>query len=319
MIPKAVGPTGLAPASVLRVAEPLSVAAKAAIRRRLTGLAIVAAALLLAFGQALVDLLKFSLSDDLFSYIPLIPLVSAYLIWDGRNRLQLESAPSRRLFLVPLAAGLLLLGYYWVGKWMGGDFEIADYLALATSSLYCLLCAACCWFLGPPTLRAIAFPVGFMIFAVPQPLLVHDALQTFLQYVSAYIAYGFIVITGTAVLRTGLIFQLPGINIEVAPECSAIHATLVFIITGVLAAYLFLRTPGRRILLVASVLPFALVRNGFRIWLISELCVHISPDMINSYIHRHGGPIFFVLFLIPFFFWLRFLHRTELRQKTPPA
>ena len=40
--------------------------------------------------------------------------------------------------------------------------------------------------------------------------------------------------------------------------------------------------------------------------------------MIDSYIHRHGGPIFFVLSLVPFFFLLLFwLRKRErgLRQK----
>jgi exosortase C (VPDSG-CTERM-specific) len=311
MIPKAVGPAGASPASVRGPAETPSPAAKLAVRRRLISLAIVGGAILLAFGQALFDLIQFTLSDDLFSYIPLIPLVTAYLIWDGRRRLQLETEPARRWALVPFAAGLLLLATYWGGFCLGWDFAPSDYLALMVAALLALLIAAAVWFLGPATLRTIAFPVGFLIFAVPMPAAVRAAFEAFLQHASADVSYVFILLTGTPVIRVGLIFELPGINIEVAPECSGIHATLMLIVTSALAAYLFLRTTSRRILLVAAVLPLALLRNGFRIWVISELCVHVSPDMINSYIHRHGGPIFFVASLVPFFYWLRFLHRSE--------
>jgi len=40
--------------------------------------------------------------------------------------------------------------------------------------------------------------------------------------------------------------------------------------------------------------------------------------MIDSYIHRHGGPIFFVLSLIPFFYLLRWLNRFDSSAKASP-
>jgi hypothetical protein len=33
--------------------------------------------------------------------------------------------------------------------------------------------------------------------------------------------------------------------------------------------------------------------------------------MIDSYIHRHGGPIFFIASLLPFFFFLLYLQKSE--------
>jgi hypothetical protein len=44
------------------------------------------------------------------------------------------------------------------------------------------------------------------------------------------------------------------------------------------------------------------------------LCVHIGPGMINSIIHRRGGPIFFALSLIPLFLLLWWLRRGEIAQ-----
>jgi exosortase/archaeosortase family protein len=86
---------------------------------------------------------------------------------------------------------------------------------------------------------------------------------------------------------------------------------LILLITALLGSYLFLRGFWRRFVLVAAVLPLALLRNGFRIFTVGQLCVHIGPQMIDSYIHRKGGPIFFALSLIPFYFLLKYLHRSE--------
>ena len=110
-------------------------------------------------------------------------------------------------------------------------------------------------------------------------------------------------------------FQLPGITITVAKECSGIRSSLVLVITSLLAANMFLRTNWRRALLVAAVIPLGLLRNGFRILVISLLCVHIGPHMINSIIHRRGGPFFFGLSLIPLFAMLWLFRRKEFNQQ----
>ena len=73
-------------------------------------------------------------------------------------------------------------------------------------------------------------------------------------------------------------------------------------------------------LLVGVVIPLGLLRNGLRILVISLLCVHIGPEMINSPIHRRGGPIFFVASLIPLFVMLWWLRQREVaaqQQRAP--
>jgi exosortase len=125
------------------------------------------------------------------------------------------------------------------------------------------------------------------------------SIETFLQHGSAVVAEGLFRVVGTPALREGTWFQLPGIRIHVAPECSGIHSSLVLFITSIVAAQLFLKSPIRRLVLVLAILPLALLRNGFRIFTIGELCVQYGPQMLDSYIHRKGGPIFFAASLIP--------------------
>ena len=118
-------------------------------------------------------------------------------------------------------------------------------------------------------------------------------------------------ISQTSVLRDGLFFKLPGITIEVAEECSGIRSTLVLFITSLVGAHLFFQSRAHRALLAFAVIPIAIVRNGFRIFTIAMLCVHVNPDMIHSWIHRRSGPLFFALSLIPFFALLIYLYRRE--------
>jgi exosortase/archaeosortase family protein len=68
-----------------------------------------------------------------------------------------------------------------------------------------------------------------------------------------------------------------------------------------------------------AVIPLALIRNGFRIFTIGQLCVSVGPHMIDSPIHHRGGPIFFALSLIPFFALTYFLLRTDRSRSRPAA
>ncbi len=165
--------------------------------------------------------------------------------------------------------------------------------------------------LGRNSLRAAAFPLGFLVFLVPFPIPVLDAIETFLQHGSADVAQAIFTLAGTPFLRDDLVFRLPGISIEVAPQCSGIHSTLVLVITSVLAAHLFLRSNTKRTILAVAVVPLALLRNGVRVFTIGQLCVSIGPEMINSAIHRRGGPVFFAASLIPLFLLLWVFARSE--------
>jgi len=273
----------------------------------------------MAFGQSLFRLAKLSLNDDLYSHVLLIPVVSLYLIWSKRSSLPANSGPNRGLALALFAAGGVLLGYAWGKTPQETLLEIADSLAPRILSFLLFLVGICAWLIGRRRLRALAFPLAFLIFMVPFPTVVREGLETFLQHGSAAAAHVLFKISGMTVFYENLIFRLPGINLEVAPECSGIRSSLALFITSVLAAHFFLRSPWKGAVLCAAVIPLALLRNGFRVFTIGELCVRVSPDMIDSYIHHKGGPIFFALSLIPFFLLLWFLFRSEQRQSKTTA
>jgi exosortase C (VPDSG-CTERM-specific) len=266
--------------------------------------------------QPLHQLIKLAFSDDLYSHIPLIPLVSVYLIWTKRRELPAPSAPHRVLAVAFAVIGVIALAVSLPAIQGNLDLTAEDILSLRILSWLGFVGSAAAWLLGRETLRALAFPLCFLIFMVPFPTAVRSGLETFLQYGSAAVAHALFNLGGTSVFYHDLIFRLPGIDLRVAPECSGIRSSLALFITSVVAGHFFLRSKWKCVVLSLAVIPLALLRNGFRIFTIGELCVHISPDMINSYIHRQGGPVFFALSLIPFFLLLWLLLRSEQRPRS---
>jgi exosortase C (VPDSG-CTERM-specific) len=166
-------------------------------------------------------------------------------------------------------------------------------------------------FLGSAWMRAHAFPAAFLVFLAPLPDIAVNWLERASALASAEAAALLFGLSGVSMLRDGTVFELPGIVLRVGQECSGIHSSWVLLITSMLASHLFLKTRWRRLVLVAFVIPLGILRNGFRILVIGLLCVHVGPHMIDSVIHRRGGPLFFALSLIPLFLLLWWLRRQE--------
>lgn len=270
------------------------------------------ALLLICFAAPIYQLVQFAAHSELYSQILLVPFITAYLIWLKRHTLPSGPQPAARTAVALMGAGILLLAAFWFARPAGG-LHTEDYLAWIFGAFLLLFVGICCSVLSTATMRALAFPMALLIFVLPIPTILMDWTTSFLQKGSAMAACGMFVASGMPVAKDGLTLHLPGMNLEVAPECSGIHSTLSLLITSLLAGYLFLRSPWKRVLLSIAVVPLALLRNGFRVFTVGQLCVRIGPEMIHSYIHRRGGPIFFALSLIPLFLFLMLLRKYERR------
>ena len=289
--------------------------APASANKRLIGWCIYLVILCGAFALYLRELTAFAAHSQVHSYILLIPLVTAYLIYIRWKHLSRELSSSWGYALLSAAAGTgaLLASQYFI------DLGQNDYVTLIALSFFCFVIAGIFLFLGNKWARSAMFPLFFLAFMIPLPEAAVDLLENASKKASAEVANWLFLISGTPFLRNGTLFQLPGITITVAKECSGIRSSLVLVITSLLAANMFLHTTWRRALLVCAVIPLGLLRNGFRVLVISLLCVHIGPDMINSVIHRRGGPVFFALSLVPLFAMLWLFRRQELKRQDETA
>jgi exosortase C (VPDSG-CTERM-specific) len=278
---------------------------------RFTRLASFLLILSVLFWRPLLDLAKYAAKEELYSHVLLVPVISIYLAWVSRQEWLTtlkSSLPSIRSGLFPAILGFAALGAYFL---FGRGWRLNDYLSIMTAAYVCFVAAGAVSCLGRDVSRQLIFPLCFLVFMIPFPSFIEHAIEMFFQYASATAVHIMFSMTGTPFVRDGLSFQLPGIVLRVAQECSGIRSTLVLFITALVAGRLFLRTSSRKVLLVLFVIPLAIVRNGFRILTIGMLCVYVDTAMIYSWIHRRGGPVFFAFSLLPFFGLLIWLWKQE--------
>ena len=110
--------------------------------------------------------------------------------------------------------------------------------------------------------------------------------------------------------------SIPGLDIEVARECSSIRSSLMLVVTTLVLAHLFLRSWWRKALLIAAAIPLSVAKNGLRIVTIAELGTRIDPGFLNGKLHHNGGIIFFGIAVVAVVVLLWILRRTEFRM--PP-
>jgi len=279
-------------------------------------------ALTAVFGRALYSVFASALgsdpNSDLNSYIILIPFVSLYLLYVDRTRFSRSYQSSFVGAALPLVAGAGALIFLLAGFDRTAGLSSNDRMSVMMFAFVTLLWAGGFIFLGRRWMSTAAFPMFFLIFLIPLPDQIVYWMELGLKLLSADAASLFFALTGTPVLRTGRIFQLPGITLEVAQECSGIRSSWILFITSLVAAHLFLTKRWSKWILISAVVPLGILRNGFRIMVIGLLCVHIDPSMIHSVIHRRGGPIFFALSLIPLLLLLWFLRKREVAPASFP-
>jgi exosortase C (VPDSG-CTERM-specific) len=279
----------------------------------------------IAFAKPVIDLARLASGTELYSHIFLIPAVTVYLLWIKRARLRALINPSPMLAGVAFALGFAVLAGYWLAGHNGWRPDPVDYLSVTISSFLLMVLGTVALVFGGKVLREGMFAFAFLVFIIPLPSAVTHAIEKFFQHTSAEASYLLFKALGTPVFQQGLSFSLPGLRITVAEECSGIRSSFVLFITSLLAGHLFLRRPWKRAVLTLAVIPLGIIRNAIRIVSISLLTIHVDSNIINGPLHHRGGPLFFLLSLVPFFLFLWYLRKGEVPEKemgrplTPPS
>ena len=274
---------------------------------------------LVIFWAPLHRLLEFATTNSEFSYIPLIPAISAFLIVMRRHRIFGDSNPNPSAGGMIVGVGILLfsLGRFFPQVTSGNRLSLTALAIVATWWGLFVLCY------GTQAAQMALLPLCLLLFVIPVPQRAMSAVITFLQHGSAVLSYYLFRAIGVAAFRDGMIIALPGLQIEVAPECSGIRSSVSLLILTLAGANLYLRSGLNKVLLVLVLVPLAILKNAIRIVTLSTLALYVDPSFLTGSLHHEGGILFFlitVVILVPIIFVIRRSERTGmLRSMGAPA
>jgi len=270
--------------------------------------------------RLLKQLLEFSLNNEFASIIPIIPVLCGILIFKNRSIIFTQCRSSKISTGIGIVLGVPSL--IWLVAESSSRPDNVDTLSIRAFVFVVVIICVFIACYGIAVFRSALFPVLMLFLMVPIPNALLQHMIAALQQGSAEGSAILFKLTGTPFFRDGTLFTLPGINIEIASECSSIRSSLALLYSSLLASYLFLKSPGRRLALILIAIPLSMLKNSIRIVTISLLAIHIDTRFLTeSSLHQQGGIVFFILalfLLLPALLWLRKSEGRSL-QKTRKA
>jgi exosortase len=251
-------------------------------------LAVIAALSLWLYGPTVFHLVgQWSHNQD-FSHGFFVPLFSAFVVWQERDRLA-------RIPLQPSWSGLALLVFglciFLVGQ-LGAE------LFLARSSMLLVLAALIVLFLGWTYFHALLFPLAFLILMVPIPTIIFNQITFPLQLLDSHMAATILPWLGVPVFREGNVIQLAAMRLNVAEACSGIRSLMSLTTLSIIYGYLMDRRLVVRGLLTVASVPIALAANSLRIIGTGLLVHYWDPNKAEGYFHASWGILIFVIALV---------------------
>jgi exosortase len=261
------------------------------LKRHIIFLAFTVAAAAMMYGP-LRELLSSAARSDYYSHILLIPLVSAYLMFQDRKVILDHSEYSWRAGLIPLFAGCVLCV---AGLLAGGRINQNDFTSFIVFSTLLFWAGAFILLYGTKSFKIALFPLLFLAFMIPIPTPLMDGFIYVLQVASTEVTNILFTIIGVPFTRQGFVFQLPGVSIEVAKQCSGIRSSLALVITVIVASHLFLNRGWTKTVLFLAVFPITVIKNGIRILTLTMLAVHVDERFLTGgFLHQSGGFLFYI-------------------------
>ncbi|TVM30585.1 exosortase A [Oceanidesulfovibrio marinus] len=257
------------------------------VSRRLPELCLLLALLVALYAGIIPEMVREWSQNENNSHGFIIPLIAAYFLWQRRGRLL--DAP-----VAPNAAGLLVLV-------LGGLMLSLGYLATEyftmRASLIVILAGLTLALFGTQTFRVVAFPLFFLVFMIPIPMVIYNAVAFPLKLLVSNVSVWVLKAVGVVVLREGNIIMLPDMVLEVADACSGIRSLVSLLALGVAYAAVLPLRAGHRIALVLSAIPIAIVANIIRVIVTGLLVEYVSPDAARGFFHEFAGMAVFAFAL----------------------
>ncbi|HMM86454.1 exosortase A [Azohydromonas sp.] len=246
-------------------------------------------AIVLLYRDTLMAMVDVWTRSETFAHGWVVAPIALWLIWRQRQRLATLTPQPAPWVLLPMAALAL--------AWFAADLVVVN--APAQFAFVGLLILAVPAVLGFEVMRAILFPLLFLLFAVPFG---EFTVQPMMEWTADFVVLA-LQWTGVPVFREGLRFVIPTGSWSVIDECSGVRYLMASFMVGSLFAYLNYRSYRKRAVFMAFSLVVPILANWLRAYIIVMLG-HLSDNKIATGVDHilYGwvffGAVIFVMFVI---------------------
>ncbi|MFA5099977.1 MAG: exosortase/archaeosortase family protein [Candidatus Omnitrophota bacterium] len=252
-------------------------------------LIVISAFVLIAYIPAFIWMYdRWAAADSYYSHGFLVPLISLFIVWRMRCQLQaIKIAPDNRgWWLFGLGIAAHMLSSLWQVYFTSGF------------SLLFVIAGLVLIFGGKAFLRALRFPILFLISMLPLPMAVIAEMSFRLKLIAAQMAAFAVNHIGMAAVREGSVIKTAHSYLVVEDPCSGIRSLIALISLGALMAYFSKLPRVKKMIVFASSLPIAIFANVLRIIVLTLASEMYGSEFATGAFHDAMG---FAVFAISFF------------------
>ena len=236
------------------------------------------------FLEILTLLTDIWLSSEEYSHGILIPLITAFLIWQKQNDLSRFTFEGSVAGLVLFLSGLALL-------FLG---ELSSLQILVEYSVVVTLMGGTWAIVGDRIFSRIWLPVFFLFFAVPLPQFLYQGLSAKLQLLSSQLGVSVIRLCDISVYLEGNVIDLGAMKLQVVEACSGLRYLFPLMSLAFMCAYFFNAAWWKRAVIFLSSIPITILMNSFRIGLIGVTVEYWGKEMAEGFLHDFEGWFIFM-------------------------
>lgn len=224
-----------------------------------------------------------------YSYGFLIPIISAYIFWDMRKKIE-HVTFQNSWGVFPVLLFFVAISVYAI---LGSSGNVSRPLVPVLLILFAAYC------LGTDFVKNFLLPLSFLIFMVPLPAFLDRTIGVFLKHVSSHLGGQLLRLFGMSVFVSGNVIDLGITKLQVVDACSGLRFLFPLIALGVLYAYFFERVHWKQVVCVLSTVPIAILTNVIRIAITGVLTYKYGSEMAEGFFHGFSG---WVIFMVAFAF-----------------
>jgi exosortase B len=234
-----------------------------------------------------IDLAKHVWSTDEQSHGPVVLAVAMWLLWSKRHVIAASPGPA-----APLAGGVVL-AFGFVLYVIGRSQAIIQAEVLA---LLLFISAGLLWLRGVKGLRLAWFPLFFLLFTIPLPGVLVQAITLPLKSAVSYVAEYLLHLAGYPVGRTGVILVVGPYQLLVADACAGLTSMFTLEAFGLLYMHVMGYTSRlRNVILGILVVPCAFIANVVRVLVLVLVTYHFGNEAGQGFVHSFAGIVLFVV------------------------
>ena len=229
-------------------------------------------------------------TNDAYAHGPIVLMVVLWLIWDKRT---VFSKPPEQ---IATGMGGMLLGFGLVCYVLGRSQDI---LLLEVGSQIPVFVGVILLLQGKSALRTLWFPILFVVFMVPLPGFLLDALTGPLKIQVSWIVEDILYGLGYPIARNGTIITIGPYQLLVADACSGLNSMYSLSAMGIL--FMYLRGRAGLLhngLLLAAILPVAFAANIVRVIALVLITYYLGDAAGQGFLHDLSGIVEFVAALL---------------------